>query len=151
VPALQEPHREPERERRALRVAFLSELRRLPNFSDTRIRVNQRFAGLRAHHWIDVVIIDGGGGPSALAHGLPFNAVEEREIYVHRGTILDAAIDSAPATIRLALYNDPPAERAPLLDETAAVLRDQSISLVRRQDLQLAARQFDARLLPPEA
>jgi hypothetical protein len=150
VTTTHEPYREPERERRTLRDAFLSELRRQRNFSDSRIRVDQPFAGLRAHHWVDVVIVNGPTGPSALAHSLPFNALEEKDIYVHRGTILDAAIDSAPNTTRIALYNDPPAGRESLLRETAAIFQDQAIQLFRRPDLQLAAQQFDAKLLSSE-
>ncbi len=135
-----------EAERGYLRRMFVHALRRLPNFSSERIRIGQPFRGLRAEHWVDVVVV-GLQTPIAFAHALPFNAADARDVFLHRGTVLDAASDSPRDGIRLALYEDPPAERDELLNETRIILADVGVQLFRKVDIPLAAHRFEERLL----
>jgi len=135
-----------EAERGQLRSSFIRALRKLENFSTERVRIGQPFRGLRAEHWVDVVVV-GEELPTAFAHALPLNAVDARDIFLHRGTILDTASDSAQGGIRLALYDDPPAERNAILNETRTILGEVGVELYRKADIPAAAHRFEENLL----
>jgi hypothetical protein len=134
-----------EAERGQLRRTFVHALRKLPNFSSERIRIGQPFRGIRGEHWVDVVVV-GQDLPTSFAHALPFNAADPRDVFLHRGTVLDAASDSREG-LRLALYDDPPAPRRELLSETGVILADVGVQLIRRSDIPAAAHRFDEQLL----
>jgi Protein of unknown function (DUF3037) len=135
-----------EAERGQLRRGFIHALRGLPNFSSERVQVGRPFRGLKAEHWIDVVVV-GQEMPTAFAHALPFNAADARDIFLHRGTVFDAASDSPQGGIRLALYDDPPAERDMLLTETREILAGVGVELFRKSDTAVAAHRFEENLL----
>jgi hypothetical protein len=135
-----------EAERGQLRRRFVEALRKLPNFSRERVRIGQPFRGMRAEHFVDVVVVGRETAP-AFAHALPFNAADHRDIFLHRGTVLDAAQDSPKGGLRMALYDDPPADRKEILDETSIILADVGVQLYRKADIPAAANRFEDRLL----
>ena len=136
----------PEIERGRLRGSFVRSLRKLKNFTDERILVNRPFHGRRAEHWLDVVVV-GADAPAAFAHALPMHAASVRDVFLHRGALVEAAQDSDSKSIRLALYSDPPGHRAELLSETQVVLQSVGVQLVREDDLALAVELFSEPLL----
>jgi Protein of unknown function (DUF3037) len=135
----------PEEERGTLVNSFVSALRHRRNFDSDRILRDQEFLGRTRHHWLDVIVSGNGAGPS-FAHALPFRSREEKHLFLHRGAILDAAEDSSPESVKLALYQDPPIERADLLKETSALLFDRGVRLYRTSQLDDAAELFESRL-----
>jgi hypothetical protein len=136
----------PEIERGRLRRGFVRSLRKLANFSDERIQVNQPFHGKHAEHWLDVVVV-GDGAPAAFAHALPMNAASIRDVFLHRGALVEAAQDADPSAIRLGLYSDAPSSRADLLKETQEVLGGAGVQLFREEDLPAAVEMFSEPLL----
>jgi len=135
----------PEEERRAMVGEFVRVLARMKNFDPERVRRDQPFEGLTRHHWLDVVVGGNGDGPS-FAHALPFRTRETKHLFLHRGAVLDAADDVGSHSLKLALYDEPPADRTDLLSETNQLLAAHDVRLFRRGELNDAARLFDSRL-----
>jgi hypothetical protein len=125
---------------------FISALRRMRNFDVNRVKRDQGFRGRARHHWLDIVVSGNGEGPS-FAHVLPFRSREVKHLFLHRGAILDAAEDSHPESVKLALYQDPPADRTDLLKETSTLLIDRGVQLFRSLDIENAAELFETRLI----
>jgi hypothetical protein len=136
----------PEEERGVVVNDFVSALRRMRNFDVNRVKRDQGFRGRARHHWLDIVVSGNGDGPS-FAHVLPFRSREVKHLFLHRGAILDAAEDSHPQSVKLALYQDPPADRTDLLKETSTLLIDRGVQLFRALDIENAAELFEARLI----
>jgi hypothetical protein len=124
---------------------FVGSLRRIGNFDINRVQRDQGFRGRQRHHWLDVVVAGNGAGTS-FAHALPFRSREVKHLFLHRGAVLDAAEDSQPESVKLALYQDPPIDRADLLKETSALLIDRGVRLFRTSELVEAAELFESRL-----
>lgn len=116
-----------------LRDRFVRSLRDLPNFDSQRIQLSSPIAGLTANHRVDVAVV-GRGMAAAFAHALPFGASAERELYLHRSAVLEAAGDLPEQAVRVALYRNPPAERRELLEETERLLNEASVEFARADD-----------------
>lgn len=135
-----------EGERARIRDTFIRELTKLPNFDRERIQVSAPIRGLKAHHWVDIAVV-GHQVATAFAHALPMRAANEREVFLHRGTILETARDLAEDAPRIALFSDPAADRKDLLRETQRVLEAEAVQMVAQHNLMGAVSLFDEPLL----
>jgi hypothetical protein len=119
-------------------------------FDATRVVRDQPFPGLRSSHVADVAIMN--GAVTAVAQAIPLVHGSESEIIQTRALLVDAAIDLPTEVTKLAIYDDPPAERVELLEGTRAVLaeigRNRTVELVPRRTFDALGVRFEGRFFP---
>jgi hypothetical protein len=113
------------------------------------VRSGEVFPGVRAHHHVDVAVLN--GTVTAVAKVLPITQGSERDLIVARALLIDASIDLADEVVKLGVYEDPPPERADMLEETRSLL-DQlgaaNVELIPRQDFVLLEARFSLLFFP---
>jgi hypothetical protein len=103
-------------ERERLVEEFVAAASSAPNFDPRRISKWEQFRGTRLNHVADIAIRN--GEVAAVAQAIPFVHGSELEVIERRALIVDAALDLPREILKLAIYEDPPPEKADVLTST---------------------------------
>lgn len=106
-------------ERREVLSALETEVKSWPNYDPGLFRRDHIFRGTIAEHIADVAFMN--GVVKGVANVIPVAYGEISDVIRARSLLEDAALDLAPEVSKLALIEEPPAERAQLLDEVIGV------------------------------
>jgi hypothetical protein len=123
-------------ERQLVLRRFTAQCRRAPVLRHA-VHRSQRVQGHRLAHSIDLTIET--GRLAAVAQALPFAHGSPREMGERRALLFEAALDLPSDVIKLGLYEDVPAGRVALLDQTRQFIEahfDASVSLVGRANFE---------------
>lgn len=123
-------------ERREVLSALEAEVRDWPNYDQRLFRLNHIFRGDAAEHIVDVAFMN--GQIRGVANVIPIAHGDNTDIIRARSLLEDAALDLAPEVSKLALIEEPSADRAELVDEVLAVFRNMpeahAITVVLRRE-----------------
>jgi hypothetical protein len=140
-------HLTPSDERDRVANALVRTMQKWHNFDQDRIQLQGLFPGRKARHQADVAVVN--GTVTAVAKALPLISGTEQDHIAARALLLDAAFDLPNEVVKLAIYDEPPAERVALLDESRSVLGDYPNTLfVSRTHFPALEDRFAARFFP---
>jgi hypothetical protein len=103
-------------EREMLVNDFVTAASSAPNFDPSRISKREQFRGTRLYHVADIAIRN--GEVAAVGQAIPFVHGSELEVIERRALIVDAALDLPREIEKFAIYEDPPPEKADVLNST---------------------------------
>jgi len=109
-------------ERREVLSALETEVRGWRNYDPKLFRRDHIFRGGAADHIVDVAFMD--GQIKGVANVIPVAHGEVPDVIRARSLLEDAALDLAPEVSKLALVEEPSADRAGLLDEVLGVFAE---------------------------
>jgi hypothetical protein len=109
-------------ERREVLYALETEVRGWPNYDPELFRRDHIFRGGAADHIVDVAFMN--GQIKGVANVIPVAHGEVVDVIRARSLLEDAALDLEPQVSKLALVEEPPADRAGLLDEVLGVFAE---------------------------
>lgn len=141
------PHLTAADERERISAALVRTMRTWPNFDRKRIISSPTlFEGLRYRHQADVAVVN--GKVMAIAKVLPVVHGTEQDVIVARALLVDAARDLRKRVAKLALYDEPPPDRLPLLTENIELLKEVEVDVVARPTFPELERRFAERFFP---
>lgn len=135
-------------EKRTLITAMVKTMSRWHAFDRTRIVRDRPFRGRRLTHVADIAIVN--QTVSAIVQAVPFVHGSESEVIHTRALLVDAAVDLPKRVVKIALHDDPPADRVEWLAATRGLFEEvgRGLQLVPRYRFDQLGPRFEGRFFP---
>lgn len=135
-------------EKRELVAALVKTMSKWQAFDRSRVVRDKPFQGRRLTHVADVAIVN--GTVSAIVQAVPFVHGSESEVIQTRALIVDAAVDLPMRVVKIAVHDDPPADRVDWLEGTRTLFGEigRGLQLIPRYRFDQLGSRFEGRFFP---